>query len=82
MRRGTRSGPMGEHNLTYGMWRRVGFLKTDVSEESVSSIFKVEKLTQARKSVRRLLTDWHYSSEALKALIRTLGGEAGVDCGQ
>jgi hypothetical protein len=26
------------------MWRRVSLVKTDVSEESVSSVFKVEEL--------------------------------------
>jgi hypothetical protein len=40
------------------MWRRVGLLYTGVSEESVDSIFSVKEITQAKKSVRRLLTDW------------------------
>jgi hypothetical protein len=35
------------------MWRRVGFLQTGVSEERVASIFRVEEITEARKSVRR-----------------------------
>jgi hypothetical protein len=41
-----------------GMWRRVDLLQTDVSEERVASIFRVEEITPVRKSVRRLLTDW------------------------
>jgi hypothetical protein len=40
-----------------GMWRRVGLVKTGVSEERVASIYRVEEITRARKSVRRLLTD-------------------------
>jgi hypothetical protein len=31
------------------MFRRVGLVRTDVSEESVASIFRVEEITQARK---------------------------------
>jgi hypothetical protein len=32
-----------------GMWRRVGLVRTDVSEERVASIFKVEKGRGRRK---------------------------------
>jgi hypothetical protein len=32
-----------------GMWRRVGLVETDVSEELVTSIFGVEEITRARK---------------------------------
>jgi hypothetical protein len=32
------------------MQRRVGLLQTDVSEERVDSIFKVEEITRVRKS--------------------------------
>jgi hypothetical protein len=31
------------------MWRRVGLVKTDVSEEDIASIFRVEVIKQARK---------------------------------
>jgi hypothetical protein len=32
-----------------GMWRCVGLIKTDFSEERVTSIFRVEEITQERK---------------------------------
>jgi hypothetical protein len=32
-----------------GMWRRVGLLSTDVSEERVASIFRVKERTRAKK---------------------------------
>jgi hypothetical protein len=31
------------------MWRRVDLIKTDVSEESVASIFRIEKIRELRK---------------------------------
>jgi hypothetical protein len=34
-----------------GMWRRVGILYTDVSEERVASVVRVEEITLAKKSV-------------------------------
>jgi hypothetical protein len=40
------------------MWRSVGLLQIDVSDECVASIFRIEEILRARKSVRRLLTDW------------------------
>jgi hypothetical protein len=43
---------------SFEMWRRVGLLYTDVSEERVASIFRVEDIMRAKKSVRRLQTDW------------------------
>jgi hypothetical protein len=30
--------------LSSGIWRNVGFLKTDFSEENVASIFRVEEI--------------------------------------
>jgi hypothetical protein len=39
------------------MWRRVGIVQTYISEERVASIFRARETTQAKKSVRRLLTD-------------------------
>jgi hypothetical protein len=38
-----------------GMRRRVGLVRTDVSEEHVTSIFRVEKIRE-RESIGRLLT--------------------------
>jgi hypothetical protein len=38
------------------MWRRVNLVRTEVSEECVDSVFKVEKI-RGRKIVTRLLTD-------------------------
>jgi hypothetical protein len=35
-----------------GMWHRVGLVKTDVSKERVSSIFRVEKLCLTVSFVR------------------------------
>jgi hypothetical protein len=35
----------------------VAVVETDVSEKRVASVFRVEEITRARKSVRRLLTD-------------------------
>jgi hypothetical protein len=32
-----------------GMWRRVGLVRTDVSEERVASIFNVEKFASDEK---------------------------------
>jgi hypothetical protein len=43
-------------DAVFRMWRRVHFVRTDVSEVSVASIFTVEKYA-SEKSVRRLLTD-------------------------
>jgi hypothetical protein len=39
------------------MWRRLGLLSTDVSEERIVSIFRVEEITRTGKGVRRSLTD-------------------------
>jgi hypothetical protein len=36
-----------------GLWRRVGLFETDVSEQSVASILRVEEIMLARKSVRQ-----------------------------
>jgi hypothetical protein len=40
-----------------GMWRLVDLIKTDVSEELIGPIFKVEEITGMKKNVRRLLTE-------------------------
>jgi hypothetical protein len=34
-----------------GMWRRVDLVRTDVSEERVASIFRVEKITERGKGL-------------------------------
>jgi hypothetical protein len=57
------------------MWRRVGLLWADVSEERVSSIFRVEKITRVKKSVKLLLTDWlqfgeHWRQKTLPNFLR------------
>jgi hypothetical protein len=44
------------------MWHRVDLISTDVSEERVVSSFRVEEIARARKSVRRLLTDFSFTS--------------------
>jgi hypothetical protein len=36
------------------MWRRVGLVRTEMSEERVASIFRVERNPRAKKSVRPL----------------------------
>jgi hypothetical protein len=38
------------------MWRRADLVVTDVSEECIASIFRVEKYA-SEKSVRRMLTN-------------------------
>lgn len=48
------------------MWRHVGLLQTDVSEEIVDSIFKVVKIKPARKSVRQLFFFARDMSSTLK----------------
>jgi hypothetical protein len=34
-----------------GTWHRVGLVRTDVSEESVAPIFRVEKIRKRRKAL-------------------------------
>jgi hypothetical protein len=38
-----------ERMQSSGMWRHVGPVKTDVSEECVASIFRIEEITRLRK---------------------------------
>jgi hypothetical protein len=37
------------------MWRRVGLVRTDVSEERVASVFRVEKIREQRNA---LAVEW------------------------
>jgi hypothetical protein len=39
-----------------GKWRRVGLVRTDVSEEIIASIFMVEQIRQRKKSVSSWIT--------------------------
>jgi hypothetical protein len=41
-----------------GMWHHVGLVRIDVLEEHVTTIFRVERNTWAKKSVTSWLTDW------------------------
>jgi hypothetical protein len=55
-----------------------GFIKADVSEESVASIFRVEEITRARKSVIRLLIElessyFFYSDDGGDTFLRNVG---------
>jgi hypothetical protein len=42
--------------LSSGTWRRVGLVKTDVSEERVASIFRAEENASKEVSVSNRLT--------------------------
>jgi hypothetical protein len=55
--------------VSYGVWRRVTLVKTDVSEERIASIFRLEKSASKKKtplvgtlSIRQLLQDPHRAS--------------------
>jgi hypothetical protein len=37
--------------LSSGMWRDVGLVKTDVSEENIHSIFRLEKSTSEERTL-------------------------------
>jgi hypothetical protein len=38
--------------LSSGMWRHVGLVRTDISEERVASIFRVEKSASEEKQAQ------------------------------
>jgi hypothetical protein len=40
-----------------GIWSLMGLARTDILEEYIASIFRVEKILQAKKSISSLLTD-------------------------
>jgi hypothetical protein len=40
------------------MWRRVGIVRTNVSEERVASIFRVEEICGRKKNVSSRITDF------------------------
>jgi hypothetical protein len=58
------------------MWCRVGLIRTDVSEEPIASIFRVQKLRERRKvlvfQVVSSLEDFQYPEDGGDTLLRNI----------
>jgi hypothetical protein len=56
------------------MWRYVGLVLTDVSEERISSIFRVEKSVQTSATYRRLFAHgFFYPEDGGDTFLRNVG---------
>jgi hypothetical protein len=60
-----------------GTWHHVGLLQTDVLEERFASVFRVEEIRRARRSVRQLGSD-HLTLFLARIISLTLKMEATV----
>jgi hypothetical protein len=57
------------------MWRRVDLVWTDVSEERIASIFRVEESTSEEPAWAGLLDKWHISALILSGELQPADGK-------